>query len=431
MRYSQLFGKTVKNVSSDLESRNAELLTKAGYVDQLTAGVYTYLPLGLRVLENIKNIVREEMDAIGGQEIAMPSLTPKEPWVKTGRWDDPGKEVMFQLEGHGDKEYALGWTHEEIVTPLVKKFVKSYKDLPVMVYQIQSKFRNEPRAKAGLLRGREFSMKDLYSFHRDEAELVAYYEKVKQAYFNVYKRCGLDALIVRASGSTFAKYSDEYQVITKSGEDTIFYCSNCRYAENKEVAEMGAGDTCPKCKAGKIIEDKAIEVGNIFMNKTRYTDAFDFKYIDETGKPQPVMMGCYGIGPSRVMGTIAEIYNDASGLKWPAAIAPFDLHLIEIKSKDEKVREQATALYGALAQTGLEVLYDDREDKGAGEKFADADLIGIPKRVIISEKTMKEDSVEIKDRATGVAKMVKLADLGKELQSYFHSDCDCGEEHHH
>jgi prolyl-tRNA synthetase len=437
MRYSQLFGKTVKNVSEDLESKNAQLLIKAGFVDQLTAGVYSYLPLGLRVLDRIKNIVREEMEAIGGQEISMPALTPKEPWAKTGRWEDPGKEVMFQLEGHGDKEYALGWTHEEIVTPLVKKFVKSYKDLPVMVYQIQNKFRNEPRAKAGLLRGREFSMKDLYSFHRDEAELEAYYEKSKQAYLNVFKRCGLDAFIVEASGGAFSKYSHEFQVLTESGEDTIFYCPACRYGQNKEIAEIADGDKCPKCKAGKIAEGKAIEVGNIFMLKTRFTSAFDFNYIDENGKPQPVMMGCYGIGPSRVMGTVVEIHNDENGMKWPASIAPFDLHLIEIKSKDEKVREQATALYAALSQTGLEILYDDREDKGAGEKFADADLIGIPKRMIISEKTLKEDSVEIKDRATGETKMVKLADLGKELESYFGGDsraeleCDCGEEHHH
>jgi len=431
MRYSQLLGKTVKNVSSDLESRNAELLTKAGFVDQLTAGVYTYLPLGLRVLNRIKDIVRDEMDAIGGQEILMPALTPKEPWKISGRWDDPGKEVMFQLKGHGDKDYALGWTHEEIVTPLVQKFVKSYKDLPVAVYQIQDKFRNEARAKAGLLRGREFSMKDLYSFHRDEADLEAYYEKAKQAYFNVYKRCGLDALIVEASGGAFSKYSHEFQVLTDSGEDLIFYCASCRYAQNKEIAEIKAGDACPKCKEGKIVEGKAIEVGNIFMLKTRFSSAFKFNYIDETGKPQPVIMGCYGIGPSRVMGTIAEIYNDANGLKWPASIAPCDLHLIEIKSKDEKVREQATALYGSLMQTGLDVLYDDREDKGAGEKFADADLIGIPKRIIISEKTLKDESVEIKDRATGETKMVKLVDLGKELNSYFHDDCDCGEEHTH
>lgn len=424
MRYSQLFGKTVKNVSGDLESKNAQLLTKGGFIDQLTAGVYTYLPLGLRVLDRIKGIVREEMEAIGGQEILMPALTPKEPWTATGRWDDPGKEVMFQLTGHGDKEYALGWTHEEIVTPLVKKFVKSYKDLPVMVYQIQNKFRNEARAKAGLLRGREFSMKDLYSFHRDEAELEAYYEKSKQAYLNVFRRCGLDALVVEASGGAFSRYSHEFQVLTDSGEDLVFYCSSCRYAQNREISEIKSGDSCPKCKEGKIVEGKAIEVGNIFMLKTRFTAAVDFNYIDENGKPQPVMMGCYGIGPSRVMGTVAEIFNDANGLKWPAAIAPFDLHLVEIKSKDSVVREKAAAIYGALSRMGLHTLYDDREDKGAGEKFADADLIGIPKRLVISEKTLKEDAVEIKDRATGETKMVKIADLSKELKSYFgRPDC--------
>jgi prolyl-tRNA synthetase len=425
MRYSLLFGKTIKNVSADLESRNAQLLIKGGFVDQLTAGVYTYLPLGLRVLERVKAIVREEMDAIGGQEIAMPKLTPKEPWEVTGRWNDPGKEVMFQLEGHGGKEYGLGWTHEEIVTPLVAKFVHSYKDLPVMVYQIQDKFRNEPRAKAGLLRGREFSMKDLYSFHRDEAELEAYYEKVKQAYFNVFKRCGLDALIVEASGGSFAKFSHEFQVLTTAGEDTVFHCPKCRFAQNLEIAEVKSGDKCPKCGKSTIEESRAIEVGNIFLLKTKYTAPFDFKYVDENGKEQPVMMGCYGIGPSRVMGTIAEIHNDENGLKWPASIAPFDLHLVEIKSKDAKVREQAAALYGALAQIGLEVLYDDREDKGAGEKFADADLIGIPKRLVVSEKTLKEDSVEIKDRLSGETKLVKLADLGKELESYF-GGCECG-----
>jgi prolyl-tRNA synthetase len=424
MRYSKLFGKTVKNVSSDLESKNAELLIKGGFVDQLTAGVYTYLPLGLRVLNRIKGIVREEMDAIGGQEILMPALTPKEPWKISGRWEDPGKEVMFQLTGHGDKEYALGWTHEEIVTPLVKRFVKSYKDLPVMVYQIQDKFRNEARAKAGLLRGREFSMKDLYSFHRDEAELEAYYEKAKQAYLNVYKRCGLDALVVEASGGAFSKYSHEFQVLTESGEDLVFCCSACRYAQNREIAEIASGDACPKCKEGKISEGKAIEVGNIFMLKTRFTDAFDFRYIDETGKPQPVMMGCYGIGPSRVMGTIAELYNDENGLKWPASIAPFDLHVIEMKSKEPIVREKAAAICAGLESVGLEVLHDDREDKGAGEKFADADLIGIPKRLIVSEKTLSEDSVEIKDRRNGVSKLVKIADLGKEMESYF-GGCDC------
>jgi len=429
MRYSKLFGKTAKNVSADLESRNAQLLTKGGFIDQLTAGVFTYLPLGLRVLDKIKNIVREEMDAIGGQEILMPALTPKEPWVATGRWTDPGKEVMFQLEGHGEKEYGLGWTHEEIVTPLVKKFVHSYKDLPVTVYQIQDKFRNEPRAKAGLLRGREFSMKDLYSFHRDEAELEAYYEKAKQAYLNVFRRCGIDALIVEAAGGSFARFSHEFQVLTPAGEDTVFHCPKCRWTQNLEVAEVKAGDRCPKCGKADIAEDKAIEVGNIFLLKTKYTAPFDFKYVDENGKEQPVMMGCYGIGPSRVMGTVVELNNDANGIKWPTSIAPFDLHLIELKSKDEKVKMTAEKIYKTLGEMGLDTLYDDREDKAAGEKFADADLIGIPKRLVVSEKTLKAESIEIKDRESGETKMVKFVDLGKELESYF--SCGCGEEHHH
>jgi len=429
MRYSQLFGKTRKTVSDELESKNAQLLTKAGFIDQLMAGVYTYLPLGLRVLDKVKQIVREEMNVIGGQEILMPALQPKEPWATTGRWEDPGKEVMFQLEGRGGKELGLGWTHEEIVTPLAKKFVHSYKDLPLALFQIQDKFRNEPRAKAGLLRGREFSMKDLYSFHRDEADLEAYYERAKQAYLNVFSRCGLDALIVEASGGAFSKYSHEFQVLTDSGEDIIFYCDACRYAQNREIAEMKAGDKCPKCpdlgrdpdsgrgKSGKINEGKAIEVGNIFMLKTRFSSAFDFNYTDEKGKQQPVIMGCYGIGPSRVMGTVVEVMNDPNGIQWPQSIAPFDLHLVEIKSKDPVVKQSAEKLYTALGDEGFAVLYDDRDAVAAGEKFADADLIGIPKRIVISEKTIGKDEVEVRDRATGVTKMVPVSKLIKELKS--------------
>jgi len=422
-----MFGKTSKTVAGELSSRNAELLTKAGFIDQLTAGVYTYLPLGLRVLRKVQGIVRDEMEAIGGQELLMPALQPKEPWATTGRWDDPGKEVMFQFEGRGEKEFGLGWTHEEIVTPLAKRFIRSYKDLPLALYQVQDKFRNEPRAKAGLLRGREFSMKDLYSFHRDEADLEAYYERSKQAYLNVFRRCGLDALIVEASGGAFSKYSHEFQVLTESGEDLIFYCDACRYAQNREIAEVKAGDKCPTCKKGKIKEGKAIEVGNIFMLKTRFTDAFDLTYADEQGKKQKVVMGCYGIGPSRVMGAVAEIHNDPNGLRWPAAIAPYDLHLIELKSRDTAVREAAEGVYGSLTEQCVEVLYDDREDAAAGEKFADADLIGVPKRIVVSEKTLKDRSVEVRDRASGATEMVKLDALGSYLGKYLCSDeeCDC------
>lgn len=420
MRYSHLFGKTSKNAPSDADSANARLLEQAGFIDHLMAGVYTYLPLGLRVLDKIKQIIREEMNAIGGQEILMPALQPAEPWKTTGRWTDPGPEVMFQFKGRGDKDLGLGWTHEEIVTPLAKKYIKSYRDLPFALYQIQDKFRNEPRAKSGLLRGREFSMKDLYSFHRDEADLDAYYEKAKQAYFNVYKRCGLDALIVEASGGAFSKYSHEYQVLTESGEDIIYYCEKCNYAQNREISEYKAGDKCPKC-GGMMKEGKAIEVGNIFPLKTRFSDAFDVTYADEKGELKKVIMGCYGIGPSRVMGTIAEVHHDAKGLRWPKTVAPFLVHLVPLKAKDENLQKLIDAtvkqIETASAERGIEILVDDR-DLQAGAKFADADLIGCPLRLVVSEKTLKENAVEWKERASEQAAMAGLEDLGRRLAAY-------------
>ena len=269
MLQSKLFGKTLKESPKDEVSINAILLTRGGFIDKLTAGVYTYLPLGLKVLTKIQQIVREEMNAISGQEILMPALHPKEVWQKTGRWISPGPEVMFQFKGRSDKEYGLGWTHEEIITPLVKKFVNSYKDLPIYLYQIQDKFRNEPRAKSGLLRGIEFSMKDLYSFHTDVTDLDDYYQRALAAYQKVFKRCGLDSMVAEASGGSFSKYSHEFQVLSENGEDIIYYCKQCGYAQNKEIAESKNGDQCPKCKDGKIREGKAIEVGNIFQLKSR------------------------------------------------------------------------------------------------------------------------------------------------------------------
>lgn len=418
MRYSHLFGKTSKTAPSDADSANARLLEQAGFVDQLMAGVYTYLPLGLRVLDRIKNIVREEMTGLGSQEILMPALLPKEPWAITGRWDDPGPEVMFQFKGRGDKDFTLGWTHEEIVTPLAKKMIRSYRDLPYSVFQIQDKFRNEPRAKSGLLRGREFSMKDMYSFHRDVADMEPYYERAKEAYFNVYRRCGLEALIVEASGGAFSKYSHEYQVLTDAGEDIIYYCQNCKYAQNREISEFKAGDKCPKC-GGDMAEGKAIEVGNIFQLKTRFTEPFGVTYADESGTQQPVIMACYGIGPSRVMGAVAEVHHDEKGLIWPAEIAPFPAHVVALRSRDEAVQNDLDAalekLEDDLAEVGIEVLVDDR-DLQAGAKFADADLIGIPTRLVLSEKTLKEQSVEVKDRATGETRMIKLGDVTQMFQ---------------
>jgi prolyl-tRNA synthetase len=418
MRYSQLFGKTSKTAPHDADSVNARLLVQGGFVSQLMAGVYTYLPLGLRSLDRVKRVIREEMNAIGGQEILMPALQPREPWETTGRWTDPGPEVMFQFKGRGDKDLGLGWTHEEIVTPLAGQFIRSYKDLPLAVYQIQDKFRNEPRAKSGLMRGREFSMKDLYSFHRDEADLDRFYEIAKEAYRRVYERCGLHALCVEASGGSFAKYSHEFQVLTESGEDTVFWCGECEYAQNKEISEFAAGDQCPKC-GGQMREDRAVEVGNIFLLKTKYTEPFGVNFTDADGSQKPVLMGCYGIGPSRVLGTAVEVHHDDRGIVWPKEIAPFDVHLVLVPARDEettvRVRTAAEELERDLVSAGLEVLHDDREDTRAGEKFADADLIGLPLRVVVSAKTMEAGSYEIKGRTETEPRLIPVGDAVREI----------------
>lgn len=414
MQQSVLFGKTRKEAPKDDVSTNTRLLTRAGFVDKLMAGVYTYLPLGLRVLRRIQEIVREEMDAIGGQEMLMPALHPKELWATTGRWTDPGPEVMFQFKGRSDKEFGLGWTHEEIITPLAKKFITSYKDLPLALYQIQDKFRNEPRAKSGLLRGIEFSMKDLYSFHRDEEDLGLFYAKALDAYAKIFQRCGLDAILTEASGGSFSKYSHEFQVLTPYGEDTLFVCSNCHYAQNKDIFEGKPGDRCPKCSAGTFQEQKGIEVGNIFQLKTKYSDAFHLTYADEKGNQQPVLMGCYGIGPSRVMGAIVEVHHDERGVQWPASVAPFAVHLLQIGDTTE-VAEQARIMYEAFQKAGIEVLFDDRTDMTAGQKFADADLIGIPWRAVVSAKTAEK--VELKGRDQKELAVLPLGDVLQRIRS--------------
>lgn len=406
MLQSKLFTKTSKQLPKDEPSLNAQLLLRAGYVDKLMAGVYSYLPLGLKVLNKIKNIIREEMDKIDGQEILMPALTPKEIWLQTGRWE--GFDALFKLVGKEEKEYALGATHEEVVTPLVQRFVVSHKDLPCAVYQIQDKFRNEARAKSGLLRGREFSMKDLYSFHKDEADLDEYYEKAKKAYFAVFSRCGLDALLVEASGGAFTKFSHEYQVLTESGEDEVYVCSKCERHQNKELVE-GGELKCPYCGSKREIK-KAIEAGNIFKLKTRFTDSFGFDYMDEKGEKKRVQMGCYGIGPSRVMGTVAEIHHDENGIIWPKELAPFDIHLLSV-GNDEKAARQAEEWYARLSAHGFDVLFDDRTDVSAGAKFADADLIGIPYRVVISAKTVEQDSAEVKLRSEKEARLVPFKEI--------------------
>lgn len=409
MRLSKLFTKTTKETPKDEHAKNAQLLIRAGFIDKLMSGVYTYLPLGLKVLNKIKNIVREEINEVGGQEILMPVLTPKENWMKTGRWDEI--DVLFKMEGAGGKEYALGSTHEEIITPLVQKFASSYKDLPTAVYQIQDKFRNEPRAKSGLMRGREFSMKDLYSFHTDEQDLEKYYGKVKDAYFKIYDRVGIgDGLTVLsfATGGEFSKYSHEFQTLVDSGEDTIYLCEKCNIAINSELFNSDAS-RCEGCGGTEFKEVKSAEVGNIFKLKTKFTKAFSYNYTDKDGKEKPVVMGCYGIGPSRMMGTIVEVYADDKGLVWPENIAPAKIHLVSL-GKDKEILKASDKLYDDLQSKGIEVVYDDR-GMSAGEKLADADLMGIPHRVVISKKTLAEKKFELQNRKSGKIKMVDTNEL--------------------
>ncbi len=408
---------------TDANSANARLLLQGGFINQLAAGIYTYLPLGLRVLERVKDIVRDEMDAIDGQEILMPALIPKSEWERTGRWEE---EVAFKTEGYGKKDYALGWSHEEVVTPLVKTYVKSYKDFPVSMYQIQTKFRNEARAKSGLLRGREFVMKDMYSFHLNEADFEDYYEKSKEAYLNVFDRCGLDARIVEAGGGSFTDLvTHEFQVATPYGEDIVFGCDSCDYAKNKELVEHENGDKCPSCGKGKIEAIKSIEVGNIFPLETKYTDATNFDVAGEDGKPIRLIMGCYGIGISRLVGSITEVHHDEKGIVWPKTVAPFDIEIVTLSSKDEtvqgRIEEVASALHDDLEEEGVEVLWDER-DTSAGAKFADADLIGIPLRLVVSEKTLAEDSVEWKYRSSDETRLVKLNDLESEIETYLNEE---------
>ncbi len=413
MLQSKLFSKILKGKSADVESVSHDLLTRAGFIDQLMAGVYTFLPLGLKVLQKIENIIRVEMQKAGGQEISMPALTPKENWLKTGRWEN--FDVLFKLKGAGDKDMALAPTHEEVVVPLAKKNVFSYKDLPFGLFQFQTKFRNELRAKSGILRTREFFMKDLYSFHATQEDLDKYYDKMIKAYFNIFKEAGIGKQTYKtfASGGTFSKTSDEFQTVTDAGEDVIYICKKCGTAINKEI--KAENPTCPNCKGSEFEEKKAVEVGNTFKLGASFSVPFDFKFKDKDGTEKPVIMGCYGIGLSRLMGAIVEASHDEKGIIWPKSVAPFDVHLIAIE-KTDKVKRAADKIYKDLSGD-IEILYDEREAKTPGEKFAEADLIGIPLRVVVSEKTLKTNSVELKERAKSKAELVKLNRISKILKS--------------
>lgn len=411
MRQTKLFTKTRKEAPADETAKNAQLLIRAGYVHKEMAGVYSYLPLGLRVLENIKTIIREEMNREGGQEIVMTALQDSEVWQKTDRWDDEKVDNWFKTTLKNGTVVGLGITHEEPLTRIMSSFITSYRDLPCYAYQFQNKFRNETRAKSGIMRGREFMMKDLYDFSRNEAEHNEFYARMREAYKRVFDRAGIGHLTYAtfASGGIFSEFSEEFQTVSEAGEDIIYVDEASGIALNKEVytdeviAKLGL-------KKESLIEKKSIESGNIFHLGTKFSVPLGLYYTDENAEKQPVWMGSYGIGPTRLMGTLVEVLSDEKGIVWPEAVAPYLVHLVGLNLEDESVRDFADGIYAALKERGISVLYDDREAR-AGEKFADSDLMGMPYRVVVSRKTKEEGKFEVVTRATGDVRLLSEAEL--------------------
>ena len=417
MRQSHLFFKTQKDFPKDETSANAQFLIRANFVQKLMAGAYSFLPLGWRVIEKIQNVIREEMNALGASEILMPALHPQSAWDVTGRWEGMSK-VMYQFKDRAGHEFGLGPTHEEIVTPLAKPIISSYADLPLSVYQIQMKFRDEPRAKSGLIRGRQFIMKDLYSFHENEASLEEYYDEARKAYLKVFSRLGLKTYVTEASGGDFTKnISHEFMVESEAGEDEILLCRLCGFARNKEIAELKAEESCPKCGAGVLEKVKGIEVGNIFKLGTKFSEPVGLTFKNKKGEVLPVVMGCYGIGVDRLMGAIVEVHHDEKGILWPEEAAPFPAHLLQIGESTTELQKFGALVYNQLVKEGVEPLFDDRAGLSAGEKFFDADLIGLPWRVVVSEKTMVQDKIEVKKRNSKETKLVKVQDFIREIKS--------------
>ena len=416
LRQSELFTRTKKEVPSDEVSKNAELLIRGGFIHKEMAGVYSYLPLGLRVLKKIENIIREEMDAVGGVEMKTSILQNKEIWEKTNRWDDKEVDIWFKTKLKNGGEIGLSWSNEENFANILKQYVSSYKDLPLYLYDFKDILRNETRSKSGILRGREFYWKALYSFSRDEAEHNDFYEKMKVAYQNIFKRAGIGHMtyLTFASGGAFSKYSHEFQTITSAGEDTIYVSEDKAIAINKEVMEDEVLDNLG-LERDKVVENRAIEVGNIFTLGTNKSEALELYYADKNGEKKPVFMGSYGIGLGRLMGTVVEVLSDDKGIIWPESIAPFQIHLL-LLGEDEKVVAEAEKIYENLSKVH-EVLFDNRKDISAGEKFADADLLGIPYRAVVSARSLKEGGIELKKRAEEKGKIVSLEELIKLIKN--------------
>ncbi len=412
MRQSQLFTKTRREAPADEVSKNAQLLIRGGYIHKEMAGVYSYLPLGLRVIKNIENIIREEMNAIGGIEMKTSVLQNKEIWEKSNRWSDEVVDNWFKTKLKNGGEVGLSFTNEEAYSNILKQFVSSYKDLPVFPYDFKEIFRNEARSKSGIMRGREFYWKALYSFSKDESEHNAFYEKSKAAYRNIFNRVGIGdkTYITFASGGTFSKFSHEFQTVCDAGEDIIYIDEENKIAVNKEIYNDEIVESL-KLEKGKLAEKKAIEVGNIFTLGTKFSEPFDLKYKNEKGEDQLVFMGSYGIGLGRLMGTIVELFADEKGIVWPEEVAPFRVHLLRFGASDA-VTKSADDLYDKLRKAGVAVLYDDR-DLRPGDKFADADLLGMPVRFVVSEKTLAENKVEVKYRTKGESELMLVEEALK------------------
>lgn len=413
MLQSKIFTKVLRESPKDEQSVNAQLLVRAGFIHKEMAGVYSFLPLGLRVLEKIKQIIKEEMDELGGEQVLLTSLQDPQIWKKSGRWDDKVVDNWFKTKLANGTDVGIANTHEEPLANLMKEYINSWRDLPRYVYQFQTKFRNELRAKSGLMRVREFLMKDLYSFSRTEEEFKDFYEKCAVAYLKIFSRVGLKDYVFRtsASGGSFSDFSDEFQAISEAGEDIIYIDQKKKIAVNKEVyrddvlAKLGL-------KKSDLEERKAIEIGNIFPLGTKYSSALGLTFKDKNGENKPVIMGSYGIGLGRLMGTIAEIFHDDRGIVWPQEVAPFQIHLIQL-GNSAKVQKMAKTIYDDLQKQGKEVLFDERESKSAGEKFAEADLLGIPWRVVVSERNLEEEAVEVKRRDAEKTEMVSYKKLNK------------------
>lgn len=409
MKRSELFTKTTKTVPADETSRNAKLLIQAGFVHKEMAGVYAYLPLGLRVLEKIKQIVREEMNGIGGQELLMTNLQPRSVWETTGRWNDSLVDIWFKTELKNGDQIGLAWSHEEPIMRMLSDYVHSYKDLPVAVYQFQTKLRNELRAKSGIMRGREFLMKDMYSVHATKEDLEQFYSQVIAAYQRIYDRLGIgdQTYVTFAAGGAFTKFSHEFQTICPAGEDWLYLDRERNIAVNEEVLDTAVTEL--NLNRDNLEKVRSAEVGNIFNFGIDKAEQMGVNFTDKDNTQKPFYYGSYGIGITRVMGVIAELFSDERGLIWPANIAPYQVYLVNI-GEGEDVQTMTRKVYDELLARGVEVLWDDRAVR-PGEKFADCDLMGIPVRVVVSDKTIAAGGVEYKKRADSEANIISQTEL--------------------